>query len=97
MKQLSADDRVPEDATEELSDQLDHLVRHLVSQGVTLAQARRIFERQFILASLRLNQGNLNRSANNLGIHRNTLRTKVDALRIQSAEYRTLSKRNQSR
>jgi DNA-binding NtrC family response regulator len=97
LKQLSADDRVPEDATEDLNDRLDFLVRHLVSRGVTLPQARRIFERQFILASLRLNQGNLNRSANNLGIHRNTLRTKVDALRIQSAEYRTSSKRIQSK
>ena len=97
MKQLSADGRVPEDVTEDLNNQLDHLVRHLVSQGVTLAQARQIFERQFILASLRLNQGNLSRSANNLGIHRNTLRTKVDTLRIQSAEYRTSSKRIQSK
>ena len=97
MKQLSPDGRVPDDATEDLNDQLDHLVRHLVNRGVTLAQARRIFERQFILASLRLNQGNLNRSAKNLGIHRNTLRTKVDALGIQSAEYRTSSKRIQSK
>ncbi len=97
MKQLSPDGRVPDDATEDLNDQLHRLVRHLVSQGVTLAQARRTFERQFILASLRLNQGNLNRSANKLGIHRNTLRTKVDTLRIQSAEYRTSSKRIQSK
>jgi len=80
-----------------LGDRLDQLVRHLVSQGVSLAQARRIFERQFILASLQLNQGNLSRSANSLGIHRNTLRTKVDALRIQSSEYRSSSKRNQSK
>jgi len=97
LKQRSADDGVPEDATGDLGDRLDQLVRHLVSQGVSLAQARRIFERQFILASLQLNQGNLSRSANSLGIHRNTLRTKVDALRIQSSEYRPSSKRNQSK
>ena len=97
MKQLSADDRDPENATGVLSDQLDSLVNHLVCRGVTLTQARKIFERQFILASLRLNQGNLNRSANHLGIHRNTLRNKVDALRIQSAEFRDSSKRNRSR
>lgn len=97
MKQLSADDRDPENATGALSDQLDSLVDHLVCRGVTLTQARQIFERQFILASLRLNQGNFNRSANHLGIHRNTLRSKVDALRIQSAEYRDSGKRNRSR
>ena len=96
MKQLSADDRDPENATGTLSDQLDSLVSHLVCRGVTLTQARQIFERQFILASLRLNQGNLNRSANHLGIHRNTLRNKVEALRIQSAEYRDSGKRNRS-
>lgn len=97
MKQRSADDRDPDGATEALNDRLDSLVSHLVCRGVTLAQARRTFERKFILASLRLNQGNLNRSANNLGIHRNTLRNKVGALRIQSAEYRDSSKRNRSR
>ena len=97
MKQPSADDRVPDDAPEDLNDRLDLLVRHLVSRGVTLAQARGIFERQFILASLRLNQGNFTRAANNLGIHRNTLRTKVGALRIQSADYRTSGKRNPSK
>ena len=97
MKQLSADDRDPENPTGALSDQLDSLVNHLVCHGVTLTQARQIFERQFILASLRLNQGNFNRSATHLGIHRNTLRNKVDALRIQSAEYRDSGKRNRSR
>ena len=96
MKQRSADGRDPEDATKGLDDQLDSLVSHLVRRGVTLAQARGIFERKFILASLRLNQGNLNRSANNLGIHRNTLRNKVGALGIQSAEYRHPGNRSPS-
>lgn len=97
MKQLSADDRDPENAPDALGDQLDSLVNHLVCKGVTLTQARQIFERQFILASLRLNQGNFNRSANHLGIHRNTLRNKVDTLRIRSAGYRDSGKGNQSR
>ena len=96
MKQISADSRVPEDATEDLNGQLDRLVKQLVRRGVSLAQAREIFERQFIVASLRLNKGNFSQSANKIGIHRNTLRNKVDALRIQSTDYRT-SKRTQSR
>jgi len=96
LKQLSADDRDPENATEALSDRLDSLVNQLVGRGVTLTQARQIFERQFIVASLRLNQGNFNRSANHLGIHRNTLRNKVAALRIRTAEYRDSGRRNRS-
>ena len=97
MKPLNPDDRSPDDANEDLNGQLDRLVNQLASQGVTLAQAREIFERQFILASLRLNHGNITNSANHLGLHRNTLRNKVAALQIQAADYRGSSKSNQPR
>lgn len=97
MKPLSPDDRFSDDATEDLNGQLDRLVNELASQGVTLAQARETFERQFILASLRLNHGNITNSADHLGLHRNTLRNKVAALQIQAADYRNSSKRIQSR
>jgi len=96
LKPLSPADRFPDDANDDLNGQLDRLVNQLASQGVTLAQAREIFERQFILASLRLNQGNITNSANHLGLHRNTLRNKVAALQIQAADYRGSSKRIQS-
>ncbi|MYA08470.1 MAG: hypothetical protein F4060_00240 [Holophagales bacterium] len=96
MKPLSPDNRLPDDATEDLNGQLDRLVNELASQGVTLAQAREIFERQFILASLRLNHGNITNSANHLGLHRNTLRNKVATLQIQATDYRGSSKRLQS-
>ena len=97
MKPLSPDDRFPDDANDDLNCQLDRLVTQLASQGVTLAQAREIFERQFILASLRLNHGNITNSANHLGLHRNTLRNKVAALQIQAADYRGSSKSTQPR
>ncbi len=97
MKPLSPDYRLPDDATEDLNGQLDRLVSQLASQGVTLAQAREIFERQFILASLRLNHGNITNSANHLGLHRNTLRNKVATLQIQATDYRGSGKRIQSR
>ena len=96
MKPLSPDNRLQGDATEDLNGQLDRLVNELASQGVTLAQAREIFERQFILASLRLNHGNITNSANHLGLHRNTLRNKVATLQIQATDYRGSSKRIQS-
>jgi len=97
LKPLSPDYRLPDDATEDLNGQLDRLVSQLASQGVTLAQAREIFERQFILASLRLNHGNITNSANHLGLHRNTLRNKVATLQIQATDYRGSGKRIQSR
>lgn len=70
-----------------LNGRLHQIVDELVSQGVTLEQARREFERQFIVASLRCNSGNLCRSARSLGVHRNTLRNKVSDLGIDSEDY----------
>ena len=65
-----------------LKQSLDHIVGELVRSGVTLSQARREFERQFIVASIRSNDGNLCRSARRLGVHRNTLHNKVSDLGI---------------
>ena len=58
----------------DLKDGLTRIVDELVRQGVTLEQARQEFERQFIVAAIRSNQGNLGRSAQSMGVHRNTLR-----------------------
>lgn len=79
-----------------LNGRLFQIVDELVRQGVTLEQARREFERQFIVASLRSNDGNLCRSARSLGVHRNTLRNKVDDLGIRGnaeAQLRSLPRR----
>lgn len=69
-----------------LNGRLFQIVDELVRQGVTLEQARREFEKQFIVASLRSNDGNLCRSARSLGVHRNTLRNKVSDLGIRDNE-----------
>ena len=71
-----------------LNGQLTEIVDELVSQGVTLEQARQEFERQFIMASLRSNDWNYCRSARSLGVHRNTLRNKVSHLGISAASSR---------
>lgn len=63
-----------------LNGRLGEIVDELVTQGVTLEQARHEFERQFIVASLRSNDWNFCRSARRLGVHRNTLRNKLSAL-----------------
>lgn len=70
-----------------LQGRLIEIVDELVQQGVTLEQARREFEKQFIVASIKSNDGNLGRSARSLGVHRNTLRNKVCNLGIASEEY----------
>jgi len=80
-----------------LNGRLCELVEVLVDRGITLAQARREFERQFIVASLRQHEGNLGRSARSLGIHRNTLRNKVSNLGISAEELRRPGKRASGR
>ena len=79
---------------DDLNGQLTRIVRHLAACGVTLEQGRKEFERQFIVASLECHEGNYGRSADALGIHRNTLRNKVENLGISNQEY---SKRRRRR
>jgi DNA-binding NtrC family response regulator len=70
-----------------LNGRLYQIVDELVRRGLTLEQARREFERQFIVASLKSNRGNFCRSARSLGVHRNTLRNKVSDLGILVEDY----------
>ncbi|HRC87023.1 MAG TPA: helix-turn-helix domain-containing protein [Thermoanaerobaculia bacterium] len=81
-------------AEEPLSGSLSRIVDELVRRGVTLDQARREFEKQFIVASLKSNDGNVCRSARSLGVHRNTLRNKVSSLGIVQDEVRLPISRN---
>ncbi|HVT18895.1 MAG TPA: helix-turn-helix domain-containing protein [Thermoanaerobaculia bacterium] len=74
-------------AEQNLNGRLYQIVDELVRRGLTLEQARREFERQFIVASLKSNRGNFCRSAKSLGVHRNTLRNKVSDLGIGSEDY----------
>lgn len=74
-------------AEQNLNGRLYQIVDELVRRGVTLEQARREFEKQFIVASLKSNRGNFCRSAKSLGVHRNTLRNKVSDLGILVEEY----------
>jgi DNA-binding NtrC family response regulator len=74
-------------ADQNLNGRLFQIVDELVRRGVTLEQARREFEKQFIVASLKSNRGNFCRSAKSLGVHRNTLRNKVSDLGILYEDY----------
>ncbi len=70
-----------------LNGRLGKIVDELVRCGLTLEQARREFERQFIVASLRSHGGSIGQSATSLGVHRNTLRNKVTTLGIETEDY----------
>ena len=70
-----------------LNGRLFQIVDELVRRGVTLDQAKREFEKQYIVASLRTNEGNLTRTAKYMGVHRNTLRNKVCDLGIVTGDY----------
>lgn len=80
-----------------LQGRLIEIVDELVQQGVTLEQARREFEKQFIVASIKSNEGNLGRSARSLGVHRNTLRNKVSNLGIATDELNARASARRSR
>lgn len=70
-----------------LNGRLIRIVDELVRRGLTLEQARREFEKQFIVATLKSNEGNFSRSAKSLGVHRNTLRNKVSGLGIANRDF----------
>jgi len=70
-----------------LNGHLCKLVSELVHEGISLQQAAREFERQYLLAALREHAGSLSRSATSLGVHRNTLRNKMAALGIGPRDF----------
>lgn len=80
-----------------LNGRLGGIVNELVGRGVTLAQARREFERQFVIAALKMNEGNVSRSAETLGVHRNTLQNKVSNLGISGGDYSARSRRGRTK
>lgn len=84
-------------ADQNLNGRLFQIVDELVRRGLTLEQARREFEKQFIVASLKSNRGNFCRSAKSLGVHRNTLRNKVSDLGIASEDYGFATRRSPRR
>ena len=63
---------------------LESLVEEMVQGGIRLEDAVAEFEKCFILKALERHQGHLSQTAKFLGIHRNTLLTKMDMLRIRS-------------
>lgn len=63
---------------------LDQLVAEMVDRGIHFEDAQREFEKRFIARVVHSSAGNLCKSADRLGVHRNTLTRKMKQLKIRT-------------
>jgi len=66
-----------------ISDRLEKLVEEMVERGVHFEDAVREFEKRFIARVLGHCDGSLTKTADALGMHRNTLTRKMGAYKIR--------------
>jgi DNA-binding NtrC family response regulator len=66
-----------------ISEELEKLVQEMVDKGVQFEDAVHEFEKRFIARVLGACEGSLTRTAETLGIHRNTLTRKMGEYRIK--------------
>jgi len=66
-----------------ISDKLERVVEEMVDRGVQFDDAVHELEKRFIARVLTRCDGNLTRTADTLGIHRNTLTRKMRAYKIK--------------
>jgi len=66
-----------------ISERLDKLVDEMVERGVQFDDAIHEFEKRFIARVLGCCDGSLIKTADTLGIHRNTLSRKMDTYKIK--------------
>ena len=66
-----------------MREQLERLIEEMVDKGILYEDARREFERRFIVRVLGRTGGNLTRAASVMGLHRNTLSRKITEHRLK--------------
>lgn len=66
-----------------ISERLEKLVEEMVAKGVHFEDAVHEFEKRFIARVLGASEGSLTKTADVLGIHRNTLTRKMDEYKIK--------------
>ena len=66
-----------------IAERLERLVDEMVEKGVQFDDAVREFEKRFIARVLGACDGSLTRTADTLGIHRNTLTRKMGTYKIK--------------
>jgi DNA-binding NtrC family response regulator len=64
-------------------DRLEQLVDEMLQKGIRLDEAREALERRFITRALAQSNGSLGRTAERIGLHRNTLARKMQEYRIK--------------
>jgi DNA-binding NtrC family response regulator len=66
-----------------IADKIEKLIDEMVDKGVQFEDAVHEFEKRFIARVLAACEGNLTKTADALGIHRNTLSRKITDYRIK--------------
>jgi len=66
-----------------IADRLERLVEEMVDRGVRFEDAMREFEKRFIVRVLARHDGSLTKTADALGLHRNTLTRKMEDHKIK--------------
>ena len=80
-----------------LKEQFEIAVLQMYRRGLHFDDALREFQSTFILTVLRDNKGNQCRAAKKLGMHRNTLRRTIRALKLDLLSTRPVSRRRAPR
>ena len=65
-----------------MKEQLDTLINQMIEHGIRFEDAVSELEKRFIKKVLEKNKGNQSKSAETLGIHRNTLSRKIAELEL---------------
>jgi len=66
-----------------IAERLERLVEEMVDKGVHFEDAMREFEKRFIIRVLARHDGSVTKTADALGLHRNTLSRKIDDHKIR--------------
>jgi DNA-binding NtrC family response regulator len=66
-----------------IAERLQKLVEEMIAKGVRFEDAVQEFEKRFIATVLVQSDGSLTKTADTLGIHRNTLTRKIGAYKIK--------------
>jgi len=78
-------------------DELGKLIEEMIAKGIDLPLASRAFERLYIEKALEETKGNRTRAAELLGIHRNTLASKMNGWKPKKRPARRPARRRTAR
>ncbi len=65
-----------------IKDRLEGIIIEMIEKGIIFPDAVNHFEKQYIIKVLKKNKGNIRKTADALGMHRNTLSKKMERYRL---------------